>query len=61
LIEIMKKESLRIIYFLMMSLLYVATDFGFFIAIVHLVLALVNPKKFGMSRLLMKILAKRTI
>lgn len=45
----------------MMSLLYVATDFGFFIAIVHLVLALVNPKKFGMSRLLMKILAYRTI
>ena len=45
----------------MMSLLYVATDFGFFIAIVHLVLALVKPKKFGMSRLLMKILAKRTI
>ena len=57
----MKKEGLRIIYFLMISLFYMATDFGFLMASVHLTLAWVNPKKFGMSRLLMKILAKRTI
>jgi hypothetical protein len=57
----MKKEGLRIIYFLMISLFYIASDFGFFIASVHLILVWLNPKKFGMSRLLVKVLAKRTI
>ena len=57
----MKKEGLRIIYFLMISLFYIASDFGFFIASVHLILVWLNPKKFGISRLLVKVLAKRTI
>ena len=51
-----QKEVLRIFLFLLIAACYFTTKFGYLIGAFHLILFLYNPKKFGMSRILNRLL-----
>ncbi len=53
------KETSRIILFMLIVLIYFTTKIGLIIGVIHLFLALRNPKRFGMSRILIKILNQK--
>ena len=46
------KELLRIAVYLGIIFFYLVTELGHIMGVIHLVLVLLNPSKFGMSRLL---------
>ena len=50
------REILRVLVFLLIFTFYLTSIVGIIIAGIHLILAVSNPKKYGMSRILIKIL-----
>jgi len=51
----MKTELKRALFFLLIMAFYFTTEIGLVIGLLHLILILVNPKKFGMSRIMLKL------
>jgi len=47
-------EILRVIIYILLMIFYFTTKIGIFIGLIHLILIVRNPKRYGMSRLLMK-------
>ncbi len=54
--ESIPREILRVLIYLFVVFVYLTTTLGFLLGIVHLFLAISKPKKFGMSRILSRIL-----
>ncbi|CAI8271347.1 MAG: Uncharacterised protein [Polaribacter sp. SA4-10] len=50
------KEFNRIILFLLIVTFYFTSKFGYCIGVIHLFLAIQNSEKYGMSKLLIRIL-----
>lgn len=52
------KEVLRIVLFLLLIGVYVSSITGALIGVIHLILMIYNPKRFGISRILNLVLDK---
>lgn len=50
------REILRVVLFLLLLSLYISSLTGAILGMIHLILIFLNPKKFGMSRILNEIL-----
>lgn len=50
------REILRVVLFLLLLALYISSLTGAILGMIHLILIFLNPKKFGMSRILNEIL-----